>query len=169
MKTVIVLVMHGAPANDFPRREMAEYFSLRARLEHAPPSERGPLAHRYAELDAKVRAWPRTSENDPFSAASQELAEQLGQAAKCDVVLGFNEFCAPTLDQALDEAVQQGAEEVIVITPMMTRGGEHATVDIPEAIQHAQKRHRGIPMVYAWPFEVSEVARFLVEQIERFV
>jgi sirohydrochlorin cobaltochelatase len=168
MKTVIVLAMHGAPPNDFPPHEMAELFGLHARLEHAIGAEHAALEHRHAELDAKMRAWPRTLQNDPFYAASQELAAHLAQAAGCEVVLGFNEFCAPTLDDALDEAVARGAEKVVVVTPMMTRGGEHATVDIPAAIQSAQERHPGILMFYAWPFEVSDVARFLAEQIGHF-
>jgi sirohydrochlorin cobaltochelatase len=160
--------MHGAPPNDFPKREMGEMFSLHAQLESGVPGERGALERRYAELDAKMRAWPRSSDNDPFYAASHELAERLDQATKCEVIVGFNEFCAPALGAALDEAVRRGADRVMVITPMMTRGGEHATVDIPEAIQHAQDRHPAVPMTYVWPFEVSEVARFLAEQIDRF-
>ncbi len=61
MTTVIVLAMHGAPPNDFPERETAELFGLHARLEHAHEPERAALEHRHAELDAKMRAWPRAT------------------------------------------------------------------------------------------------------------
>jgi len=169
MKVVIVLAMHGVPPNDFPQHEMAELFGLHARLEHAPEAERAALERRHAELDAKMRAWPRTPQNDPFYAGSHDLASHLSQATGCEVIVGFNEFCAPCLDDAPDQAVARAAEKVIVITPMMTRGGEHSEADIPAAIRRAQERHPDIPILYAWPFEVSEVARFLAAQIDRFV
>ena len=104
MKDVIVLVMHGAPPNDYPPREMAELFGLHARLEHAHGSERAELERRHAELDAKMRAWPRTPQNDPFWSGSHELAEHLGRGTGLQVIVGFNEFCAPSLAEALKRA-----------------------------------------------------------------
>jgi len=169
MKTVVVLAMHGAPPRDFPRQDMAEFFALHSQLERAGGEERAAVERRHAELEAKMRAWPRSAENDPFYAASQELGQHLSQAVGFPVIVGFNEFCAPSLDDALDEAAAEGAEKVVVITPMMTRGGEHSQVDIPDAIRAAQERHPAITMLYAWPFEISEVAQFLAAQIERHV
>jgi len=168
-KIVIVLAMHGAPPSDFSKREMAELFSLHSRLASASEMERRALQPRYAELDTKMREWPRTSSNDPFYAASQELAEHLRQATHCEVVVGFNEFCSPGLDEALDQAVTKGAEKVVVVTPMTTRGGEHAEVDIPRAIQEATEQHPGIAFRYAWPFPVPEVAQLLADHIAHFV
>ncbi len=167
-KIMIVLAMHGVPPNDFPRHEMAELFGLHARLEHAAGPERAALERRHAELDAKVRAWPRTAQNDLYHAGSQALASHLSRATGHEVIVGFNEFCAPDLDEALDRAIVHGAEKVIVVTPMMTPGGEHSEVDIPEAIRRAQTQHPEIPIVYAWPFEAPEVAHFLAAQIARF-
>ena len=112
---------------------------------------------------------PLRPANDPFYAASQRLAAQLGQVTGTEVIVGFNEFCTPDLDEALDQAAARGAERVVVVTPMMTTGGEHAEADIPGAVAHARERHSGISFIYAWPFEVGEVARFLATQIERFV
>jgi sirohydrochlorin cobaltochelatase len=81
------------------------------------------------------------------------------------VLVGFNEFCAPSLDDALEQAIAQGAEKVVVVTPMMTRGGEHAQRDIPAAIQRVQERHPRVPIVYAWPFASVDVASFLAARI----
>ena len=165
MKAVIVLVMHGVPPNDFPEREMAELLGLNARVGGVAGEEREALERRRQKLDAKMRAWPRTAQNDPFYAGSQELAAHLSEATGCEVIVGFNEFCAPSVDGALSHAIARGAEKVIVVTPMMTRGGEHAEVDIPAAVKIAQAKHPGIPIMYAWPFSVSEVASFLAKQI----
>lgn len=165
----IVLAMHGMPPNDFPANEMAELFGLHARLAHAGETERAVLERRHAELETKMQMWPRTATNDPFYAGSQELAVHLGEVTGHKVIVGFNEFCAPSVGEALDDAVVQGAERIIIITPMMTRGGEHAEVDIPRTVQSARQRHLSIPIVYAWPFESAEVAQFLASQVARFV
>lgn len=166
---VIVLAMHGMPPNDFPADEMAELFGLHARLAHAGESERTALERRHAELENKMQMWPRTAKNDPFYAGSQELAVHLSEATGYTVIVGFNEFCAPRVDEALDNAVAYAARQIIVITPMVTRGGEHAEADIPRTVQSARQRHPHIPIVYAWPFEVAEVTQFLASQVARFV
>jgi sirohydrochlorin cobaltochelatase len=168
MKTIVVLAMHGSPPRDFPRDEMLELFRLHGMLEHGGGGpQRASWEQRHAELDAKMRAWPRTSENDPFYAGAQAIADELGRASGHEVILGFNEFCAPSLDQALDQAIARGAKLVLVVTPMMTRGGEHAEVEIPEIIQAAQTRHPNGPFVYVWPFDAAQVAQFLTSQIEQ--
>jgi len=123
---------------------------------------------RKAELAAKMRAWPRTPANDPFHAGSFELADYLSWASGHDVVVGFNEFCDPTIEAALDQAVELGADKIVVITPMMTRGGEHSESDIPSAVQRSQTLHPNVEMVYAWPFEITSVAQFLASQVKRF-
>jgi len=106
MKTVIVLAMHGVPANDFPRQELAELFSLHGRLAGAKERDEG-LLKRYRELEKRVRQWPRNGSNDPFYTASQELAWQLKEFTCCEVIVGFNEFCAPALSDALQEAADK--------------------------------------------------------------
>jgi sirohydrochlorin cobaltochelatase len=182
MKTAIVLAMHGAPPLDFPKDEMAEVMSSQhydghgehgnhqAASEHQETTRDQQIRRqRIARLAAKMRAWPRTLDNDPFHAGSYELATHLAATTSCDVVVGFNEFCDPTVPAALDQAIAQGAEKVVVITPMMTKGGEHSELDISSAVRSAQKRYPGIQIVYAWPFEVTEVAQFLSAQVQRFV
>lgn len=169
MKTVIVLAMHGMPPSDFPQNEVGELFSLHARLEHASGVEQHVLRERFEMLNAKMCAWPRNLENDRYHASSLELAGELSRATGITVIPGFNEFCSPNLDDALQQAVDSGAESVIVVTPMMTAGGEHSEVDIPGAIERAQQRRPGVNMIYAWPFEAAQVAMFLAAQVARFV
>lgn len=164
MDTVIVLAMHGMPPRDFPPREAAEFFALHARPDPGAGDD-AALRQRANALEAKMRAWPRTAQNDPFHAGSYELAAQLNRASGLDIIVGFNEFCAPSLDDALDQAAGAGARRVLVITPMMTRGGDHSEVDIPEAVRRAEARHPGISFRYVWPFDPAAVADFLAAQI----
>jgi sirohydrochlorin cobaltochelatase len=167
MSDVIVLAVHGNLANDFPRQELGEYFGLRALLQAGSADDRARLEQRCQVLDARLRAWPRTPANDPFWAASLALGEHLSHVAGSRVVVGFTEFCDPTIDAALDQAVGLGATRVLVVTPMLTRGGDHAERDIPTAIRRARERYQGLPIVYAWPYEPIDVAQFLTEQLAR--
>ena len=170
MKTIIVLAMHGAPPKDFPRQKLGEFFSLHMQLEHGmvSPERRSALEQRCAELERALHGWPRTKENDPFYAASRRLAHALSSTTGLPVVLGFNEFCAPGLDDALDEAVARGGERVIVVTPMMTPGGEHAEIDIPATIEGARGRYPNVDFRYAWPFETKDVAELLAAQVASY-
>ncbi len=168
MKSVIVLAMHGTPPRDFPRADLVEFMSLHSRMEHSAVSHSPALEIRYEELEKQIREWPRTPANDPFFISSQEIAAALEKATGQKVTLGFNEFCAPTLGEALERAVASGVERVAVVTPMMTRGGEHSEKDILEAVQKARAKHKAVKFVYAWPFETDEVAEFLAEHIKKF-
>jgi|GEM_PF-3337062 len=97
LKTTIVLAMHGAPPKDFPRRELGEFFGLSHQLGHSGGQDHAALQDRHRELETMMRAWPRTEANDPYHAAAFRLAEQLRLATADEVVVGFNEFCGPTL------------------------------------------------------------------------
>lgn len=178
MPTLVVLAMHGAPPTDFPRAELGEYFRLHAAHEarasgqklhpsFEAPSLTAAEEERYSELDLKLRAWPRREENDPFYAGSLALAKSLAKHSALPVILGFNEFCAPSLPEAFDEAAAEGARRVVVITPMMTTGGAHSEVDIPAAIQDARQRYPHIEFIYAWPFSRSQIAIFLATHLAR--
>ena len=165
--TIIVLVMHGEPPRDFPREVIGEYFLLHERLASAPPDRQAALRERLRELDHQMRAWPRTPDNDPFYGGSLALAAALEQVAGMPVIVAFNEFCAPALPEALDRAATM-ASRVIVVSPMMTRGGTHAEGDIPRAVEQARRRHPDVRFVYAWPYDTHEVAAFLARHIRRF-
>jgi len=167
MKVVIVLAMHGAPPLDFPKAELGEFMSIQTAMEHAHGQSYSFWRNRYDEIERKMRQWPRTPENDPFYAGSQDLANQLRRVTGYMVFVGFNEFCSPSLDEALDLAAGQAAEKIIIVTPMMTRGGEHAERDIPDAVERARERHPMENFTYVWPLPSSEVAEFLAAQIAK--
>lgn len=167
MKRVIVLAAHGAPPKDFPNDKLVEFFGLHFRLESMQGPGRAPMEARFRELDMEMRSWPRTAENDPFFAATMELARLLGDKTGKEVVVGFNEFCRPDLDDAFEKAVSGGAGHIVVVTPMMTPGGEHSEEDIPAAISRARERWPALHIDYLWPFDQAEVAGFLAAQLGR--
>jgi len=169
MNVIVVIVMQGTPPRDLPQYEVAELFTLHTRLKHIYSSERESLEQRYAELDKKIRNWPRTEHNDPLFATSQQLSVLLKQVTGYEVIVAFNEYCSPSVREAIDLAIKRGADKVVVTTTIMTCVGGQSEIDIAAAIERAQAQHTGIPIVYAWPFEISEVARFLTTHITRFI
>lgn len=169
MKTVLILTMHGIPPKDFPRREIGEYFSLHTQMENSPQRMDEAARQRYAELNHKMRSFPRTPENDPFYFSSQDMARLLAAETGYETLFCFNEFCNPTLAAAVASAVAGGAQRVLVLTPMMTRGGEHAEKDIPDELETLRSSYPNLEIKYAWPFDPAEITRFLAGQVKRFI
>ena len=168
MNLVIILEMQGMPPADFPQKETLDYFMLHSRLENMPGPPPPAMQQQFEELDSRMRNWPRTQENDLYSYTSNNLAEVLSNQTGYKVVVGFNEFCSPSLDEAFEEAIQLNPDKIIVVTPMMTQGGEHSEKDIPEAIERAKKKNPTIKFSFVWPFNNSKIAAFLAEQMKEY-
>ena len=167
MNSVIVLAMHGMPPLDYPQADRGELMVLRSKSVSQKGSLNPTEKERLEELDKKMRTWPRTAENDPFHKAAGELAQALSQKTGFKVLVGYNEFCSPSIDEALEEASSLKPGTIHVMTPMMMRGGNHAEHEIPQAIEACQKRHPDISIRYAWPYEPKQIAGFLAGQIEK--
>lgn len=100
--------------------------------------------------------------------ASQDLAAKLSVVSGCEVIVGYNEFCSPSLDEALLAATDRNAQKILVATTMMTRGGDHSERDIPSRIEEFKRLHQDVEIIYAWPFDDDQVARFLNDHLSRF-
>jgi sirohydrochlorin cobaltochelatase len=161
----IVLVGHGGVPTDYP----PELVTQLKRLEAQRRVSGMPKSIEEQELDTKIRRWPRTATTDPYrfglEAVAAALKPQLNGAL---FALAFNEFCAPTLEESVEELVKQGATSITVTTTMFTPGGSHSEVEIPAILDSLRLRHPGILLCYAWPFDLQLVAKTLVEQVSRF-
>ena len=163
LKTVIVLAAHGAPARDYPRWKVGALMAIEMsgeRMKHLPG-----VSKWHTRLEAEVRDWPRTPDSDPYQAAVDELARGLEDELGLPVIAGYNEFCPPTMADALDQAANQGAERVIVIPTMLLRGNEHTEAEIADTIENAQQRHPQIEFIYAWPFEQNNLVQLYASQV----
>jgi len=149
MKTVVVLAMHGLPPSDFPKNQFAEYMNLHAKYRSGDTNIDAETEERHTSLEKRIRYWPRTRLNDPFYTASLDIAEQLSTDTCCPVILGFAEFCAPDLDEAFDEAVSKGAEQIVVVTPEMAHEGIYPDLDVNHAVNRGKKRHPAVRIICA--------------------
>ncbi|AUX24400.1 hypothetical protein SOCEGT47_049370 [Sorangium cellulosum] len=167
-KRAVLLVGHGAPAADCPRELVTRLEALEGRRVASGGGPPGPPSAEERELEAKLRAWPRTPENDPYRAGIERLAAELAPLLDgTELLVAYSEFCAPTLAGAVATAVQRGAAEIAVVPSMLTPGGVHAEVEIPEAIARLRAEHPSVALRYAWPFDLSPVARLLAAQLAR--
>jgi sirohydrochlorin cobaltochelatase len=74
-----------------------------------------------------------------------------------DLVAGAHlEFSPPTVPEAIDEIVAQGARQVLVL-PYLLLHGRHSRADLPRFATEAQARHPGVVVTVGPPVGVSEV------------
>jgi len=161
----VVLVGHGGIPTNYPRALLTK---LRA-LESTRRTTGGEPSPEERALDRQLRQWPRTSENDPYQAGLEALAAHLKGLLNGDLfAIAYNEFCAPTLEEAVEEILAAGANEIVVVPSMLTPGGSHSEIEIPETLSHLRIKHPGINLRYAWPFDLKHVAAMLAAQLARF-
>jgi sirohydrochlorin cobaltochelatase len=156
--SAVVLVGHGSVASDIPRPLVQR---LRA-LEAERRTSGAPVSDEERTLDARIRGWPRTASTDPYKAGVDSIAEAL-RARVGRVVVAFNESCAPSLEDAVGALARDGVTRIVVVTTMMTPGGVHSEVDIPESIRALGQAYPGVTLRYAWPYDVQMVAGMLAE------
>lgn len=161
----IILVGHGGIPKGCPQ----ELITKLKRLEAQRRAAGAPMSAEEHELDTRIRRWPRTSETDPYQSGLEAVAAEL-RANLGDVLfaVAYNEFCAPTLEESVEELIKKGATHITVTTTMFTPGGSHSEVEIPEILGHLRPQHPEVELRYAWPFDLTLVANTLTEQIKRF-
>lgn len=164
-KDAVILIGHGAAASDTPRSLVAEL----KRLEGERQARReAVMGAREAELDRQVREWPRTPENDLYKEGVEEIARALAPLlGGRRLVTAYNEFCSPSVEDALEALVREGFTRVTLVSTMYTRGGVHAEWEIPGIVADARKKYPGVSIRYAWPYEAGAIAGFLAKQLER--
>ncbi len=161
-RTLVLLVGHGFIPQDFPRDVLQRYFQLHmaAGFQELGEAQRAELA----ELETRLRTWPRTSENDPHRASMLALAEGLEARCELPVRVVFNEFCAPSLEEGVRQAAEEGYRRVLILSTMFNRGG-HPDEDIPQAVERARAAHPGVDVQYLWPYRVDDVVGLLATHL----
>ena len=163
MSTAVILVGHGGVPRDMPRELVRRLKALEGqRAAHGDMPGAEELA-----LDRQIREWPRTATTDPYRAGIEALAAALRPRLRGRrLVVAYNEFCAPSLEAAVDELVADGVRSITVVPTMLTPGGSHSEIDIPEALAALRARHDGVTLRYAWPVDVDLLAEMLAAHLE---
>jgi sirohydrochlorin cobaltochelatase len=156
--TALVLAMHGTPPIDLPNLIMMEFMMAKAGM-----GERA----KHKKLEKKIRNWPRT-DKDAYWVGTRKMGEVMEKMTGSQVIVGYNEFCAPSLAEAFDEAIQGKAQKVLVLSPMWEHANPHSDSDVPIAIRRAKKKFPEVAFVYAWPFSYEKTVPFLRDQLLTF-
>lgn len=165
IKQGVILVGHGGIPKDCPQ----ELVSRLKRLESQRRTAKRPPSAEEIELDTKIRRWPRTKASDPYQSGLEAVGAVLSLSLnEVLFTLAYNEFCAPTLEEAVEDLISQGATSITVLTTMFTPGGSHSEVEIPEILDHLRANHPDVELRYAWPFDLQLIAKMLAEQLRRF-
>ena len=165
-RLAVVLIGHGSPATDCPPQLIGELMSLEWRAGSAGHDH--GAEGRAEELDAKIRNWPRHDGNDPYKTGLERVAEALRPLLPTErLAIGYNEFCRPTIAEAIEGVIRQGATRILVIPSMLTPGGVHAERDIPRALDALRIAHPAVTIEYLWPFDIQQVAALLAEHVSR--
>jgi sirohydrochlorin cobaltochelatase len=164
-RRAVVLVGHGGVPRDYPRERLVQLRALetRRRASGAPPSEEE------AALELELRHWPRTPANDPYQAGLKSLAAHLrSRLEPARLVLAYNEFCAPTVAEAIRTLAAEGVTDIVAVPSMFTPGGVHAEIEIPEIIGALRAELPHLLLHYAWPFAGEHLAAFFAEHLRQF-
>jgi sirohydrochlorin cobaltochelatase len=162
----VVLVGHGAVAKDCPRELVTRLKAVEARRRATD----GESTAEEIALEQRIRRWPRTSANDTYQAGIEALAERLRPLRKGDLLaVAYNEFCAPSVEEAVHDLVEKGAKGITVVPTMMTPGGAHSEIDIPHSLERARAALPGVEIRYAWPFELDRLAEMLASHLSDHV
>ncbi len=161
VEKVVILVGHGGVPSDFPRDLVTRLKALEGRRR----AQRVPMSDEERALDQKIRDWPRTPESDPYRAGLEKLAAALApKLGAAELLVAYNEFCGPSLEDAVARAVESGAREITVVPSMLTPGGVHSEVEIPETLESLRASFPGTVLRYAWPFDMDRVSDMLALQ-----
>ncbi|MEZ4703786.1 MAG: CbiX/SirB N-terminal domain-containing protein [Bdellovibrionota bacterium] len=183
----IVLAQHGQPATDVPAPLLGEYFGLMGHFHYGAPlsgqenmsSEQiADLENRFHDVETQIVEWCRNPMNDKFWLHSYYLAEGIQNNLGYPVLVGFNEFCNPTLEDALLKAASQTTDRVIMVTPMLTPGGGHPEHDLPKVVGKVQDQlvaqESSVEITYIWPRSDDEISTWIdhatdlvVKQLQR--
>ena len=161
----VILVGHGAIPKDFPRELLTQLKTLESQRRG---TGKAPTPQE-VELETRLRQWPRTPETDPYRTGLEALAGELQKRLDgIRVAIAYNEFCAPTVQEAVTDMVFIGVTSITVVPSMLTPGGSHSEIEIPESLSHLGARFPHVTICYAWPFDLAQVASMLASQLARF-
>ena len=164
-KKGIILVGHGGIPKGYPQ----DLITKLKRLEAQRRASGSSMSSEELELDMKVRTWPRTPQSDPYQAGLEALGAAMKPLLNGALFgLAYNEFCGPTLAEAVEELIGQGAESITVVSTMFTPGGSHSESEIPEELKELRRKHPNVTLTYAWPYNLVQVSKMLVEHIKNF-
>ena len=164
-KKAVILIGHGGLPADIPKQIVEDFMKI-----HKTRVRTGaPITPKEKELESTIRNWERTPESDPYKSGLEKLASHLALRLEGFILkTAYNEFCYPSIEKAADELVHQGVTEIILITTMITPGGSHSEIEIPEEVEALSLNYPNVNFQYAWPYDLDAFSILLSDHINNF-
>ena len=164
-KQAVILIGHGGLPSDIPKELVEDFMKVhkqRVRM-------KTPITSKEKDLESIIRNWERTPESDPYKYGLEKLAAHLTPRLE-DYILktAYNEFCFPSIEQAADQLADENVTEVILITTMITPGGSHSEMEIPEEVDALRLKYPNMNFQYAWPYDLDIFSNLLSDHIINF-
>jgi sirohydrochlorin cobaltochelatase len=164
-KKAVILVGHGGLPSDCSGDLVQKFMVLHKRR----VAQGLPISKEEIELEGTIRYWPRTSDTDPYKAGLEELAGNLESLLEgATLRTAYNEFCAPSIEVAVKKLAEEGFEDILLTTTMLTPGGSHSEKEIPEEVEKLRVTYPNVQINYAWPFDLVKVAGLLAKHLNGF-
>ena len=161
----VILVGHGGLPKDCPREIILKF----KQLERERKNSGKPASPQERDIENTIREWPRTPENDPYKAGLEQLGQRLEPLLEgARLVLAYNEFCAPTVEAAVADLAKRGITHITVVPTMLTPGGSHSEIEIPEILDDLRRLHPALDIRYAWPTDLDLLASMLANHLKKF-
>jgi sirohydrochlorin cobaltochelatase len=161
----VILVGHGGLPRNCPTEIVRQF----KQLERERKASGTSVSAQERDLEKLIREWPRTLENDPYKAGLEQLANRLEPLLEGAVlILAYNEFCAPTIEDAVADLAKRGIHRITVVPTMLTPGGSHSEIEIPAILKDLRARHPALEISYAWPTDLDLMARMLADHLKNF-
>jgi sirohydrochlorin ferrochelatase len=86
------------------------------------------------------------SQADGGNVALREVADIIEKTGGLKVIPAYLQFCEPSLPQAIEKAVADGAGKIVVM-PYFLYMGNHVSKDIPEELGMMRAKYPGVEMI----------------------
>lgn len=86
----------------------------------------------------------RRESNEEIAQVANSLCEQVQDQFEC-TQHAFLELAEPSIPEAIEQLISQGATEVLIL-PYFLSAGRHVHEDVPGIIQAKQKEHQNVTM-----------------------
>jgi sirohydrochlorin ferrochelatase len=95
-----------------------------------------------------------------------DVARLVHELGGVKAIPAYLQFCAPSLPDAFEQAVADGADRIVVV-PYFLYTGNHVTRDIPEELDRLKAAHPGVEVELTSHLGVHEkLAEIVIERIK---
>jgi ferrous iron transport protein A len=109
-------------------------------------------------------------QSDSLAFEAKRLAAGVQQCGGYRITeVGYNALTHPTIEDAIERAIERGAQKVIVVPAMFTPGSPERGMDIPSAVDTVQKQHPEVEIVYAGsPFDHDQQVALILNKVREY-